>query len=308
MPMHPEIIAFVAQTSVYPPIDSASPEENRERNRAITALGEKEGVGSIEDRTIPGPCGHIPIRVYTPRARSRAVIVYFHGGGWVTGDLETADLGVRLLVNRTECVVVSVDYRLAPEHPFPAGLEDCYAALVWTAEHRPELGGAGAPLVIAGESAGGNLAASVAILARDRAGPEIALQILLYPATDADFENTSYVEQATGGLLTANDMRWFWSHYIGDSNEHLHPLASPLRQESLAGLAPALVQTAFYDPLRDEGRAYAARLEQAGVPVSHVEYPDLAHGYFNTIGILPSGLPPIEELGDFVRARFSPIP
>jgi acetyl esterase len=307
MSLHPEIAALVAQLTDFPPLSSATPEQNRERNRAIVAFGQdKETVESVEDRLIPGREGSINVRVYTPAAAPRAIIIYLHGGGWVIGDLETADLGARLLANRTECILVSVHYRLAPEFPFPAGLEDCYAALVWAAEHRDWLGAANAPLIVAGESAGGNLAASVAILARDRSGPPVALQILIYPATDCVLEGGSYAEQANSGLLTADDMRWFWNHYVADPLRRSDPLASPLRQKSLEGVAPALVQTAFYDPLRDEGRAYVLRLKEDGVNVSHTEYAELSHGYFNVVGFIACGRPPIEDIGKFVRERFEP--
>jgi acetyl esterase len=307
MPLHPEIAALVAQLADYPPLSMATPEQNRERNRGVVALGtSKEEVRSVEDQVIPGPNGPIGVRVYTPAAAPRAIILYLHGGGWVVGDLETADLGARLLINRTECILVSVDYRLAPEFPFPAGLEDGYAALTWVAEHRRQLGVPGAPLIVAGESAGGNLAASIAILSRDRSGPPLALQILMYPVTDCDLQAGSYAEQANSGLLSTDDMRWFWSHYVADPHRRLDPLAAPLRQKSLAGLAPALVQTAFYDPLRDEGRAYVARLKVAGVPVFHTEYVDLSHGYFNVVGFIPCCRPPIDDIGGFVRERFEP--
>lgn len=306
-PIHPDIAAFVAQIKDNPPMSSQTPEQNRALNRAIVAFGEKEEVGGVEDRMIEQGGRPIPVRIYRPRTSARAILVYFHGGGFVVGDLDTADLGARILVNRTECVLVSVDYRLAPEHPYPAGLEDCYAALVWAAKHRGELCHDDAPLLVGGESAGGSLTAGVALLARDRGGPEIALQILIYPSIEPHSDRPSFTEQAKGGLLQSDDMRWYWDQYLPDPATWSDPIASPLRQDSLSGVAPALVQIAYHDPLRDEGRAYAEKLQQDGVATVHQEYADLSHGYLNVIGLIPSGMPPLDDIGTLVRARFTPI-
>jgi acetyl esterase len=238
-------------------------------------------VGSVVDRRIPGPAGDIPVRVYTPNGTAPfPLLVYFHGGGWVLGGIDTHDGTCRSLANGAGCVVVSVDYRLAPEHRYPAAAEDCCAATQWAAAHAAELGADARRVAVGGDSAGGNLAAVVALMARDRGGPALVLQLLIYPATDARFDTASYRDNADGYLLTAADMRWFWDHYLGDSGRGAEPYASPLRAADLSGLPPALVITAEFDPLRDEGEAYAKRLEDAGVASRLSRYDGMIHGFF----------------------------
>jgi acetyl esterase len=243
-------------------------------------------IAEVEDRKIPGPAGVIPVRIYRPEARAKLpALVYFHGGGWVIGSLETHDGACRELANRIGCVVVSVEYRLAPESRYPAAAEDCYAATTWAAENANALGVDAARIGIGGDSAGGNLAAVVALLARDRGGPALRHQLLIYPVTDADFTRASYRENAEGYLLTTKAMEWFWGHYVPDAAQRAEAYAAPLRAKDLAGLPPAFVLTAEYDPLRDEGEAYAKRLQQAGVPTRLQRYTGAIHGFF-AMGLL----------------------
>jgi acetyl esterase len=243
-------------------------------------------VAHIEDRRVPGPAGEIPVRVYRPkRGATLPALVYFHGGGWVIGSVETHDGSCRDLANRIGCVVVSVGYRLAPEHPYPAAAEDCYAATKWVSENAAELGVDPARIGIGGDSAGGNLAAAVALMARDRGGPALRHQLLVYPVTDADFSRASYRENAAGYLLTTKAMEWFWGHYVPDPAQRQDAYAAPLRAADLSGLPPAFVLTAEYDPLRDEGEALARRLEQAGVKTRLTRYDGAIHGFF-AMGLL----------------------
>ncbi|MEN8159131.1 MAG: alpha/beta hydrolase, partial [Myxococcota bacterium] len=212
-------------------------------------------------------------------------LVYFHGGGWVIGSIDTHDGSCRDLANRIGCVVVSVDYRLAPENPYPAAAEDCYAATKWVSENAAAVGVDPGRIAIGGDSAGGNLTAAVALMARDRGAPALRHQLLVYPVTDADFSRPSYRENAEGYLLTTKAMEWFWGHYVPDPARRQDAYAAPLRAPDLSGLPPAFVLTAEYDPLRDEGEALAARLEQAGVPTRLTRYEGAIHGFF-AMGLL----------------------
>ena len=248
---------------------------------------EADAVGRVENRTIPGPAGEIPVRIYTPSGSGpHPILVYFHGGGWVLCNLDTHDGTCRSLCNQARCVVVSVDYRLAPEHKFPNGLEDCYAATRWSAEHAHELGGDAHRIAVGGDSAGGNLAACVSLLARERGGPRLVHQLLVYPVTDARFDTTSYRDNAEGFFLTRGAMQWFWNHYLRGEADAANPLAAPLRASDLSNLPPATVITAEYDPLRDEGESYARRLEEAGVPTRLARYDGVIHGFFGMGAIL----------------------
>jgi acetyl esterase len=237
---------------------------------------------AYEDTAIPGPGGPIPVRIYRPDIRI-GTLVYFHGGGWVLGNIKTADAVCATLAHRAGATVISVDYRLAPEHRFPAAVEDAWAATTWAHDRRAELGSAGR-LAVGGDSAGGNLSAVVARHARDQ-GIEVALQLLVYPVTDADLDTGSYRDNASGYWLTRDGMAWFWDQYVPDG-DRFHPDASPLRADDLSGVAPALVITAEFDPLRDEGEAYAERLAQAGVDVTLRRYDGLVHGFFRCPAVM----------------------
>jgi acetyl esterase len=229
---------------------------------------------------VPGPAGELPVRVYTPEGEPPfPIVVWFHGGGWVVGTLDTYDPLCRALAAAVPAVVVSVGYRLAPEHPWPAAVEDAYAATLWASRNAAGLGGAQDRLAVAGDSAGGNLAAVVALGARDRGGPAIAFQLLVYPALDAAADTASWRDHAEGFHLTAAGMRWYWDHYLGGADGRA-PDASPLRAAFLGGLPPALVIVAEHDVLRDEGEAYAARLAGAGVAATATRYPGMVHGFF----------------------------
>jgi acetyl esterase len=232
--------------------------------------------------------GAFPIRILTPCQDPRGVIVYYHGGGWVLGEIDSFDALGRQLAARTKCTVVLVDYRMAPEYRFPTAVEDSWAALLWTAEHLTEaVGSVNAPLIVAGDSAGGNLSAVMAQRAKKAGGPVIGLQVLVYPVTDCDINTTSYLDPANQLLLSRESMIWFWDHYAPVEAARTHPDASPLRSTALAGLPPAVVLTAEHDPLRDEGELYATQLIKAGVRVRHRRFAGQMHGFFTMLDVLP---------------------
>jgi len=251
-------------------------------------------VHSVEDLMIDGPAGAIPVRIYRPSAAPAPVHVHFHGGGWVIGDLDTHDRDCREICVGADCIVVAVDYRLAPEHIFPAAPEDCYAALCWASANLDSLCALPGAVSVGGDSAGGNLAAAVALMARDRNGPAIAMQLLIYPVTDATMESGSYRDNADGYLLSRTMMSWFWDHYCPDLALRADPLASPITAEDLAGLPPTLVMTAEFDPLRDEGEAYAERLIAAGVEVEVRRFDGLIHGFFSQAGMIEAAREGVE--------------
>jgi acetyl esterase len=282
VPLDPKVRAALDLAGPLTPFSQMTPAQARadfdRRNAAVVRL--HEPVGSVADRTIPGDGGPVPVRVYTPAgAGPFAAVLFFHGGGWVVGTLDSHDDVCRSLCRRAGCVVVSVDYRLSPEVKFPAGLDDCFAALRWVAANAGAVHVDPRRIAVAGDSAGGNLAAAVALMARDRGGPAIAFQALLYPVTAAYFDTSSYHANATGYGLTRDTMIWFWKQYLAGAEDGQNPYAAPLRARSLSGLPPAFVATAGYDVLRDEGEAYAARLANEGVPVRAVRYAALHHGF-----------------------------
>jgi acetyl esterase len=272
---------------------------------SASMFGEPDPVGAVVDRALPGP---VRVRIYEPPGddRGRPVLVYFHGGGWVLGNLDTHDGVCRALCARTPCVVVSVDYRLAPEHRFPAAVDDAWAATAWVAEHARSLGGDPARIAVGGDSAGGTLAAVVALRARDH-GLALRRQLLLYPVTDHSFDTRSYEENGAGCGLTREAMQWYWQQYLGP-DAHVHgasPEASPLRAPSLADVAPAFVLTCEYDPLRDEGEAYAQRLEDAGVPVALRRYDGMIHGFLRMPAIVDRARGALDECAASLREAFA---
>jgi len=290
VPLDPQCEALLNQMAETgaPPPETVSVEDNRALIAMIAELsGPAEDLARVEDVNVPGPAGDIPVRVYVPAGDGPfPTVVFFHGGGWVIGDIDSHDVPVRRLANLVPAVVMSVDYRLAPEHPFPAAPQDCYAATVWAAAHAGDYGADGSRLAVAGDSAGGNLAAVVAQMARDQGGPPIAFQLLVYPAVDARMTHASITENGDGYLLTKGFMEWFYGHYFTKESDADDPLASPIKASSLADLPPALVLTAEFDPLRDEGEAYAAALEAAGGKASAKRYDGMIHGFFQLGGVV----------------------
>ena len=283
-----------------PPLWEQTPEEARAVVAANNAqIGAGPFVASVRDVVIPGQAGGIPARVYSPAAGAPGVVVYYHGGGWVFGSVDDWDASVRALTVASGCDVLSVDYRLAPEHVFPAAVDDAYDALVWAAGSLAD----GRPLVVAGDSAGGNLAAVCALRARDSGGPALALQVLVFPVTDHDLDRKSY-HQYDGNELLNNrrDMAWFWDHYVPDPAARANPYASPLRATDLSGLPPAYIVSAEHDPLRDEVFAYADRLRAAGVPVEHRHYPEEIHAFFTFVNLLDDADKAVAEAGAAIRA------
>jgi acetyl esterase len=290
-----------------PPINELSVNEARQASAALTAMqGPPEPVGSVEERTLLGPGGGIPVRIYVPCGKGPfPVLLYFHGGGWVIGDIESSDGLCRTLTNSVGCIVVSVDYRLAPEHPFPAAADDAYLATLWVATNAPSFGGDPSRIAVCGDSAGGNLAAVVAQIARDRGKPAICFQLLIYPVIDAGCDSPSYGENAEGYFLTKDAMQWFWHHYVRNDADRNHPYASPLRARNLSGLPAALVITAEFDPLRDEGERYAEGLRAAGTPVQLTRYDGMIHGFFAMSAVIDQGRTAIRQSAAALRTAFN---
>ena len=309
MPLDPGVRLILDQmtASGLKPFNEVSVAEARAAMLALAgANGEIEQVARVEDRRVPGPHGDIPVRVYTPEGQAPfPLLVYFHGGGWVIGGIDTHDNLCRQLAKKAGAVVVSVDYRLAPEHPFPAAPDDCYAATRWVAENAAVLGCDPGRIAVGGDSAGGNLAAVVSLMARDRGGPTLVHQLLIYPVVDAPSDNLSYRDNARDYLLTAEMMDWFWSHYRGAGASDRHPLACPLRAASLRGLPPALVFTAEFDPLRDEGEAYGARLREEGVAVRVERYDGMIHGFFGMTALLEQARHAVDDAAATLKRAFA---
>lgn len=264
-------------------------------------------LAEVRDITVAGQETQLAARLYRPSAEpDLPVVVFFHGGGWVTGTLDSHDLLCRLIARESGCAVVSVDYRLAPEFPFPTPLEDCYAAVQSVAADASALGVDASRLAVAGDSAGGNLAAAVALLTRDRGGAKITHQLLLYPVADADFGNGSYTDNGQGYFLTVDMMRWFWRQYVGAdalAANDVPPLAALCRTENLSGLPEATVITAEFDPLRDEGEVFARRLAAAGVPVEFSRVPGVIHGFASMLGVADVAERTVREASRRLAAR-----
>ena len=280
MPLHDQVERLLAAQAALglPGVEEGTPEEAR-AIRASLWRPSAEPIADVADLDADG----VAVRCYRPAAHHGGLLVWFHGGGWVLGDLDSHDDLCRSIANRAGCTVLAVGYRLAPEHPFPAPLDDCAAALAWAVAHAGELGAAPERIAVGGDSAGGNLAAVVAV----EAGVPLCLQVLVYPATDARMGHASYVENADGYFLTTKGMAWFWDHYL-QGYDRTDVRVSPLLADDtrLATGPPALVITARFDPLRDEGAQYAERLAASGVPTSHVHFDGQIHGFFSMFGLL----------------------
>ena len=286
MPVDPEAQALLDQIAAAgaPPFNTLPVEDARKMmDMMMELLGVvPEPVAKVEDLLIPGPAGQIPVRVYTPQGSGPfPVLVFFHGGGFAIGSIKNYDELCQALTNAASCMVVSVEYRLAPEHKFPAAVDDCYAATKWVAENANTIGGDPTRIAIGGDSAGGNLTAVIALMARERGTPPLVYQLLVYPATDFANDTPSHRENADGYFLTEDDTVWFMNLYLRSEADANNPYASPLRAQDFSGLPPALVITAEFDPLRDEGEAYAARLSEAGVPVVCTRYNGMIHGFLS---------------------------
>lgn len=300
--LHPEaedVLELREELGVLP-YHSLSPEAAREQAiQQISNDAVPPEVDRVRDIEIRGPNGPIPLRLYEPdTTANRPIVVYFHGGGWVIGNLETHDAMCRQLARDTPAIVVSVDYRLAPEHPFPAPVEDCYAAIKWANEYGDILDGDPERLAVAGDSAGGNLAAATAILSRDRGGPDLAHQLLLYPVTDYSFDRPSYETYGTGYTVTKAGMVKFWDYYLDSDIDGANPYASPLRVPDLEGVAPGRVVTCEFDPLLDEGKAYADRLDEAGLLIDYTNIEDMFHGHLRMVQMMDRAEKDVAAIAD----------
>ena len=302
-----------------PPFNTLTPEEARRQPTLVDAARELPGqqgedaspepVGNVTDLALSGPGGDLPIRIYRPRGSGPfPALVYFHGGGWVFGNLENTDAACRALTNMARCLVISVDYRLAPEHRYPAAVDDAYAAVRWVFENAASIDSDPQRVAVGGESAGGNLAAVVCLRARDQGDPLPIYQALIYPVTNYAFDTPSYAENADNPALSRDTMRWFWQQYLPDEQAGQQPYASPLRAPDLSGLPPAVIITAEYDPLRDEGEAYAQRLRDAGVPVVSSRYSGMVHLFFRLTALLEPARKALLEVASGLRSAFSRAP
>ena len=266
-------------------------------------------VAKVEDRRVPGPAGDIPVRIYTPAGPGPfPILVWFHGGGWVVGSLDSVDATARRMCVGAGCVVVSVDYRLAPEAKFPAAADDCYAATAWAAANASSLNADGSRVAVAGDSAGGNLSAVVSLMARDQGGPSLVYQLMVYPVIERNFGTGSYASNHDGYGLSHDAMVWYWDHYLGSDADAENPYAAPMKAADLSGLPPALVITAEYDPLRDEGEAYAARLKEAGVPTICTRYDGQIHLFFALPNLIDGGSKAVAQACDALKAVFAGQP
>ncbi|MFD7918484.1 alpha/beta hydrolase [Streptomyces sp. NPDC059740] len=292
-----------------PAPESRTVAENRATASSLAALaGAPEPVAGVHSTVATVDGRRVPLRIYTPAGTPGTgplpVTLFFHGGGWVLGDLDSQDHIARSTANRSGTIVVSVDYRLAPEHRFLAAIEDAYAALTWVAAHASDFGGDGRRIAVYGESAGGNLAAVLAQEARRRGGPRITLQVLAYPPVDRFDDSPSMYENIAGPLLSRPWLEWFWGLYLATPDEGADPRVSPARAVDLTGLPPAVVVTAEHDPLRDQGERYARQLAAAGVPVTHLPVPGATHGFLSFTGSVQLSRDVLDRLGVAVAAAF----
>ncbi len=309
MPLEPQIKAILDQAAAAkaPPLSSMSPGQARKAFRAMLESfgGAPPRVAKSDDQAIDGPAGQIGLRIYTPEGKGPfPALVFFHGGGWVLGDLESHDALCRALTNEARCVTVAVDYRRAPENKFPAAAEDCYAATLWVVNNGASINANRAHLAVGGDSAGGNLAAAVTLMARDRDEPRICYQLLMYPALDSSLQTQSMTEFADGYLLTRADMVWFWAQYLTGDADRSNPYACPAAAKDLTGLPRAMVITAEFDPLCDEGEAYAQRLQEAKVAVVCTQYKGVTHGFMSMASFLDTGRKAIGDAAAGLRSAF----
>jgi acetyl esterase len=306
MPLDPQAQQVLDQLEALglPQSHMVSPEEAR-INMLSRPRAPGPEVAKVEDRVIPGTGPDIPVRIYAPEGNGPfPALAWYHGGGWVIGNLETADGTARHLAVEANCVVVSVDYRLAPESKFPAASDDCYAATQWIAQNAQSINVDPSRIAVGGDSAGGNLAAAVSLMAKDRGGPPITCQILVYPVTTRDFSTGSYQENADGYSLTLDAMKWYWDQYLRSDADGSNPYAAPSAAKDLSGLPPALVITAEFDPLRDEGEAYAECLQEAGVTTTCTRYDGMIHGFFGMSAVIDKGKQAIAEAATVLKQSF----
>jgi acetyl esterase len=311
MPLDPQVALYLqelAKMSAEPSPELSLAEQRRQSElTALEEAGEPETVATVADRTIPGPAGDIPLRIYTPEGNGPfPVLIYFHPGGWVFGSIASSDPVCRALAKHTPCIVVSVGYRLAPEHKFPAAPEDCYTATKWIAAHAHEINADPQRIAVGGDSAGGNLTAAATLMARDRHGPALCFQVIIYGETDYyEPETDSYTTYANGYGLTRDDMIWFWQQYLAHKEDGIHPYASPLRAADLSNLPPALIITAEYDPVRDEAELYARRLQESGVPVQLSRYNGMIHGFFRMFALFDQSKSALTEVTTALATAFT---
>ncbi len=272
------------------------------RYRFLQISGSARDIYSITNRFIPGPTGDLPIRIYRPSAeKNLPAMVYFHGGGWVLNFVDIYDSTLSAFAEEIGCVVIAVNYQKAPEHPFPTPMDDCYATLQWVEENANDLGIDSKRIGIGGDSAGANLSSGVALRARDENGPSIVYQLLIYPCNGLDFDTPSYQEFATGYGLSRQGMQWFWGKYLSTEKDKTNPYAVPMVSKNFKGLPPAIVITAGFDPLKDDGIKYDALLKAAGVPTIYKDYPTMIHGFFNLSTVTKTTAEAINDCSQFIR-------
>jgi acetyl esterase/lipase len=308
MPVDPQIQALLDKGAGVPAAHTLPVAVARTQYEArIALMAPAAAIATVREAMIIGPGGGLRIRIYTPHGIGPfPLLVFFHGSGFVLCSLDTHDGMCRNLCAGAQCVVASVDYRLAPEHKFPAGIDDCLCATRWAAAHAAELGADPTRVALAGDSAGANMAAVTALRVKEEGGPTLCAQLLLYPVTDYHTPGTaSYEENAEGYGLTRDTMKWFWAHYLNDASEGGHPHASPLRAADLSGLPPALVITAEYDPLRDEGEFYADKLRKAGVPTALTRYDGVNHGFMFWVGAVDKAGAAMSQACEWLRGIFA---
>lgn len=308
MPLDPQARALLDQMAEAgaKPFEVMSVAEGRQASVGFKDLGgPPEDVAAVDHVFIPGPTADLPARIYRPAGAGDGplpAMMYFHGSGWVVLNIDICDAFNRAYANRAGCAVVAVNYQKAPEHKFPVPFDDCFAATEWVFANAETLGLDPARIGVSGDSAGGNLAAAVALKARDQGGPSLRCQVLVYPAVDYGWDTPSALANAEGYLLQRASMEWFWNHYVSSPADAADPYCSPLQAPDHSGLPPALIVSAEFDPLCDDGRSYAAKLDAAGVPVKFSLYDGMIHGFLWMSGVLDQSRALVDEIGHEVRA------